>query len=100
MNDLERAEMELIAKTAAWEVLNNFQGSLKGIGKIAALEALENVGAYNDSISQRKSYKIYGEGKIKALVRENKISRHKTGERNSMAYYSRKEIETALLNLK
>lgn len=99
---MERIELEILAKKSAAEAIGmlNLERIIQDTCKAAVAEMLDMVGASKDIISQREAYKMHGEGLIKLLVREGKINRRVTGERNSKILYSRKEIELAKAILK
>lgn len=56
--------------------------------------ALKRIGLIKDEISQREAYRVFGQGKVRTWVNLGLVKRIKTGERNSMATYSRIELET------
>jgi len=96
-NRITMSDLNIVANKTAGIMLTEFKKTLEAVAEVSSMNTLVKTGIYNDNITQRRAFALYGEGKIKKLYNENKIHRKPTGEGNYKVMYSRIEIETALI---
>ncbi len=78
--------------------MDDIKSLLESAAEIGALKALREAGIYNDEISQREAYRIFGAANVKSLVEQKKISPIRIGKsKNSKIFYSRLQLKTLLV---
>jgi len=64
--------------------------------RMGAKEVLIEAGRYNDEISQRRAWSIYGRGIIESMRLRGLISRNQGDGRNAKIMYKRSEIDAVI----
>lgn len=76
--------------------LNQLKTLLRDSAELGVANYLKQIRPKDDTVSQREAYRLYGSGRVKKWLNENRISVMKSGKSdNCKMLYSRAELMAA-----